>query len=324
MAEVASDSDSDIEFVAQSRRPNPPHKRRRVLDPSAITAVPMYSNMVTRSLKQKPPLYKQVHCTEVNEEEATLWPPSPPKSKNKPINIILSDSEEEPAPDKPQETNQKLAALSSLVCLTPEKLEDIPNFSDYPSQRNDCYDDDDIIVISAEDKQKRCPAEPKPRERARKISLKFCWKMDVHKISVLSTDPLSKAVAQLAVKLKVPPSKILLLKNDDELPVHSTITQLDLGTADIIDCLVITDDKEYESSCDVITLRLRGKEKGSAQEYSLHKDDPLGSILSQYTSGLSAAAKRKVKFLFDGLKVKHNQTPSQLDMEDGDIIEVWA
>lgn len=85
-----------------------------------------------------------------------------------------------------RETNQKLAAISSLVCLTPERLEDIPNFSDYPSQRNDCYDDGDIIVISSEDKQKRCPAKPKPRERGRKISLKFCWKMDVHKIAVLS------------------------------------------------------------------------------------------------------------------------------------------
>lgn len=130
------------------------------------------------------------------------------------------------------------------------------------------------------------------------------------------------------------------------------------------DCLVITDDKEHESSCDVITLRLQGKEKGSTQEYSVDKvcDVPdlcsflfwgrhvvhlstvtcifilsygfftlsttqhasLGSLLSQYTSGLSAAAKRRVKFFFDGLKVTHNQTPSQLDMEDGDVIDVWA
>lgn len=50
----------------------------------------------------------------------------------------------------------------------------------------------------------------------------------------------------------------------------------------------------------------------------------LGSILSRHTAGLSAAAKRKVRFLYDGLKVKHNQTPSQLDMEDGDVIDVWA
>lgn len=51
---------------------------------------------------------------------------------------------------------------------------------------------------------------------------------------------------------------------------------------------------------------------------------PLGSILSQYTSDLSATAKRKVKFLFDGLKVTPVHTPSQLDMEDGDVIDVWA
>lgn len=51
---------------------------------------------------------------------------------------------------------------------------------------------------------------------------------------------------------------------------------------------------------------------------STTQDALLGSILSQYTSGLSAAAKHKVKFLFDGLKVKHSQARSQLDMEDGD------
>lgn len=39
----------------------------------------------------------------------------------------------------------------------------------------------------------------------------------------------------------------------------------------LLDCLVITNDKDDESSCDVITLRLQGKEKESAQEYSLDK-----------------------------------------------------
>ncbi|MCJ8739222.1 hypothetical protein PDJAM_G00044670 [Pangasius djambal] len=351
MAEVACDSDSDIEVTAQSR-PSPPPKRRRVLDPSAITPVPIYSKKVTRSLQLNPAVFKQVDCTEVNEDEDRLWPPFPPKSKNKPISIILSDSEEELEPDKPQlvsqtpssppphcippvlktnrankkirQINQKLATFSSLMCLTSKRPEDIPDFSDCSSQINKCHDDEnEIIIISSEDKKKRRPAKPKPRKRAREISLKFRWRMDVHKIPVLLTDPLSKAVAQLSVKLKVPASKILLMRNDDELPVHSTITQLDLGIADIIDCLVITDDED-ESRCDVITVRLQGKEKGSAQEYSLRKDAPLGSILSQYTSGLSATAKRKVKVLFDGLKVKHNQTPSQLDMEDGDVIDVWA
>lgn len=51
---------------------------------------------------------------------------------------------------------------------------------------------------------------------------------------------------------------------------------------DLSDCLVITDDKEHESSCDIITLRLQGKEKGSVQEYSLDKVDNV----FRFSSGL--------------------------------------
>ncbi|XP_060748275.1 NFATC2-interacting protein [Tachysurus vachellii] len=297
MAEAGCDS--DVEIIALNRT-NPPSKRRRILEPSAITPAPLYSNKVTRSRQKKPTLFTQKKCTDVSEE-VRQWPSSLSRSKNKPFSINLSDSDEEPRPDKPQSLNQKLDAPSSLLCGK-----------------------DDIIISSSEDKQKRHPAKPKRRKRAQEISLKFRWQQEMHKISVLSTDPLSKAVAQLSVKLKVPPSKILLLRNDDKLPVHATITQLDLCTADIIDCLLITDNKEDESSCDVITVRLQGKEKGSAKEYSLHKNAPLDSVLSQYTKGLSAVSKHRVTFLFDGLKVKLNQTPSQLDMEDGDVIDVWA
>lgn len=160
------------------------------------------------------------------------------------------------------------------MCLSSERPEDISDFSDCRSQINHCYDDEDIVITSS-NKQKRRPAKPKPRKRAPEISLEFHWRLDVHKILVLSvrwivlpsnentlycaiplfrtifdvtylsnvvqwsvfhlqTDPLSKAVAQLSLKLKVPPSKILLMRNDDELPVCSTITQLGLGNADII------------------------------------------------------------------------------------------
>lgn len=53
------------------------------------------------------------------------------------------------------------------------------------------------------------------------------------------------------------------------------------------------------------------------------QDAPLGSVFSQYLSSMSSRARGTVRFHFDGSKVKHSQTPAQLDMEDGDIIEVW-
>ncbi|XP_066498697.1 NFATC2-interacting protein isoform X2 [Hoplias malabaricus] len=341
-------------------RPNPPPKRRRIIDPSAITSVPIYSNKVNSSLQLKPTVFQKVDCTD-NDEEANLWSPSPPKKKNKPI-ITLSDSEEELEQDQPEQKNQKenqdalrspspppplfsppvkrntrakkkikeinrkLEEIDALICPSSEE-DNVSGHSDNLSTNDDDDDDDDddIIIISSENRHKKRPPKQEHRATAREISLKFRWRTDLYKIPVLSTDPLSVAVDKLSSKLKVLPSQILLLRQDTELPVHSTATDLGLGIADIIDCVVVTEEKGEESnSHDIITVRLQGKEKGSAQEYSLHKDAPLGSILTQYTSGLSAVAKRRVKFFFDGSKVLPIKTPSQLDMENGDVIEVWT
>lgn len=41
-------------------------------------------------------------------------------------------------------------------------------------------------------------------------------------------------MAQLSVKLKVPPPRLLLMREEVELPVDSTIGDLGLGIADII------------------------------------------------------------------------------------------
>lgn len=54
------------------------------------------------------------------------------------------------------------------------------------------------------------------------------------------------------------------------------------------------------------------------------QDAPLGSVFSQYLSRMSPRSQGKVCFQFDGSKVSAQQTPAQLDMEDGDIVEVWT
>uniref|UniRef100_A0A672Y4A6 Rad60/SUMO-like domain-containing protein n=1 Tax=Sphaeramia orbicularis TaxID=375764 RepID=A0A672Y4A6_9TELE len=50
----------------------------------------------------------------------------------------------------------------------------------------------------------------------------------------------------------------------------------------------------------------------------------LWCLKPEYLSSMSAGARGNVRFHFDGGKVMANQTPAQLDMEDGDIIEVWT
>lgn len=115
------------------------------------------------------------------------------------------------------------------------------------------------------------------------------------------------------------------MRNDLELPTDSTVGELGIGIADIIECDVMAAEEQSEAdSSNSITVRLQSKNRDSSQEFTLHRDAPLGSIFSQYTSNMSVIDRRKVRFHFDGSKVKDDQTPAQLDMEDGDIIEVWT
>ncbi|KAJ8332276.1 hypothetical protein SKAU_G00427590 [Synaphobranchus kaupii] len=320
MAETVSDSDSDSEVGTPVR---PPPKRRRIIDPSAVIAVPIYSNKVSSSLQLRPSVFTHTDCTGDDAEVPKLRTlrkrkkrkvfarclhPRPPQS---PLAKVTKRANR-----KIREIDRQLNALGSLLSPTRASVGDRSSTAcDY----DDSEDDDDILIISAP-----CAA-PQRSDKSREIPLKFRCRTDLYKIPMQSTAPLSVAVKQLSVKLNVPSSRILLLRKDTELPVDSTANQLGLGIADIIDCVVITEgDQEKERDHDIITVRLQSKDKGSGQDYSLHKEAPLGSILSQYLSRLGVHSRHKVRFLFDGSRVTDSQTPSQLDMEDGDVIEVWA
>lgn len=107
-----------------------------------------------------------------------------------------------------------------------------------------------------------------------------------------------------------------------------------------------------EDRRDVITLRLQSKDRKTSQEINVHRvrsassflqhlhppsptrhsarvcvcvfqDTPLGSVFSQYLSRISISASTAVSFYFDGSRVRPSQTPAELDMEDGDMVEVW-
>ncbi|XP_070837720.1 NFATC2-interacting protein [Chaetodon trifascialis] len=332
--------DSEVQAV------KPPPKRRRILDPSAIIPVPVYSNKVSSSLQLKPmaATFTEKKSSDDSADE-TLWPQAPQRPSSS--IVLLSDSEEDepedtkkktdvedirspspPPPDslvqkqsrqvrrKISEIDRKLRAVNSLLSPEPQ------NRRTRRRQNLPSADEDDVIELNPDAGGQDLSYSSLIRE----IPLKIRCRTDVHKIPVLSSTPLGDVVTQLSDILHVPPSRLLLLREDTELPTDSTVSELGLGIADIIECVVMAAEDESEVGGDgssSITVRLQSKDRDSSQEFSLHRDAPLGSIFSQYLSKMSSSAQRTVRFHFDGSKVTHSQTPAQLDMEDGDIIEVW-
>uniref|UniRef100_A0A3P9LGY3 NFATC2-interacting protein n=1 Tax=Oryzias latipes TaxID=8090 RepID=A0A3P9LGY3_ORYLA len=129
--------------------------------------------------------------------------------------------------------------------------------------------------------------------------------------------PLGQVLRQLSVTLDVPPSQLLLLREEAELPPHLTVEELRLGIADIIEFLHSQGRFLLVPSILVLVRTRTNRVLCSPQ------DAPLASVFSQYLSGVTAAARSKARFQFDGSRVTGEQTAAQLDMEDGDIVEVW-
>ncbi|KAM6966124.1 NFATC2-interacting protein [Tautogolabrus adspersus] len=345
MAEAMSDSD------VQALKPRP--KRRRILDPSAIIPVPVYSSKVSSSLQLKP---MKAVLTEQKKTDESLWSEISSQGPSAAI-TTLSDSEEEKEtehaeektqpeavrchspspPDSPvnkhsrqflkkiSEIDRKLQAVNSLLSPEPQDRRSRRRQGPLSPDDDDVIimnpNDDDVVVLNTNSEVHGSPYSSLVRE----IPLKVRCRTEIHKIPVLSSTPLSEVVRQLSVILKVPPPRLLLMKSDLELPTDSTVSELGLGIADIIECDVMAAEEQSgaDSSGSSITVRLQSKDRDASQEFTLHRDAPLGSIFSLYMSNMSAIDQRKVRFHFDGSKVTDFQTPAQLDMEDGDIIEVW-
>ncbi|KAJ4931615.1 hypothetical protein JOQ06_010059 [Pogonophryne albipinna] len=295
---------------------NPQPKRRRILDPSAIISVPVYTNQVSNGLQLKPTAasFTQKQISDDGADDGaddSLWFQfSPPISRTTAVSYIDSEEDEtevllkktqpaifsSPSPPGSPEVLQSRHA-KNMINKIDKKLRAANTEC---RRRHFIEEDDDIICINPNPGPQNSPYS----ESLREIPLKIRCMTHVHKIPVLSSTPLSDVLTRLSVILDAPPPRLMLLRKEEELPANSTVGELGLGIADIIECV--------------------SKDRDSSQEFSLHRDAPLGSIFSQYMSKMSAPAKSKVRFHFDGCKVTDRQTPAHLDMEDGDIIEVWT
>ncbi|MEQ2182996.1 hypothetical protein GOODEAATRI_028054 [Goodea atripinnis] len=265
-------SSSDLQAM------KPPSKRRRILNPSAIVPVPVYSSRVEK------------------------------------IPALLS------APVSPSELNRKLRAVSSTLSPMPRNRRTRERRTQ-ASDPDDDDDDDDVIFMSP----------MYSSDSLREIPLKIRCRTDVHKVLVLPVRLIPDVVSQLSIILKVPPPRLLLLKEELELPTDSSVGQLGLSIADIIGSELCSariysgvDPARMPNSRRGLTGPSEPAKQSCSNASALHQEVPLSSIFSQYLSKLPARAHRKVRFHFDGSKVTGCQTPAQLDLEDGDIIEVWT
>nr|XP_056720256.1 NFATC2-interacting protein [Euleptes europaea] len=315
MAEtVGSCTSSDSEPEGPPKKPLP--KRRRFFPGTAVRAVPVYSSKVQNSLQLFPESLKlpvQVPLvssapqgeSDEKEEEAELVAVTPTKQEKR---IQLPPPSPSPPPPAQLQKryhgarilDQRLRNLKSTLSAVKKSLQEEGLGSD----------EDDVILIDS----------PEPSE-SQELVLKIRCRTDLYRVSVQMTDPLQRVVEHMGQTLKVHPSRILLLLRDRELAADATPRRLGLGVADIIDCVVETTSKESDNVGN-LQLHVQGKDKSSHMEITVHKSEPLQTLMSRYRQA-QGLGRRKLTFYFDGRRLADSWTPEELGMECGDVIEVW-
>ncbi|XP_060636526.2 NFATC2-interacting protein isoform X2 [Anolis sagrei] len=299
---VSSSSDSEAEVIPRK----PPPKRRRLITDNTVPAVPVYSGKVQKSLHLLPKSLTLSYIPQIlnasDDEEETI------PSENTQLveeTRCQNQSPSPPPPPRPRRycrrdkiLKQRLESLTSSLSAAKKSLQD---------EETDA-DTNDVILIDASDSQE--------------LLLKVRCRADLHRVSIRMTDPLQKVIEHMGQTLKVPPNRILLLLRDRELAADATPGRLGLGVADIVDCVVETNNNQNSDSGN-LRLRVQGKDKSSEMEIAVQKEEPLQVLMNHYRQA-QGLGKRKLVFHFDGQKLMETWTPEELGMESGDVIEVWS
>lgn len=80
-------------------------------------------------------------------------------------------------------------------------------------------------------------------------------------------------------------------------------------------------DKKPEGSVEHVNLKVCGQD-GSVVQFKIKKNTQLKKLMNAYCDrqGLDAA---QIRFRFDGTPIQDTDTPTSLDMEDDDTIDVF-
>ncbi|XP_058039408.1 NFATC2-interacting protein [Ahaetulla prasina] len=274
---------SDSEPEGAPKKPLP--KRRRILTTSV--AIPVYSTQVQNGLRllKNPTKLPDKIKARCNNKLAFSSDEDDDDEEEKRIPLKLLKS-------RPRTYDQDQDNLSNSLLVAKKTL-----------QEQMC-DEDDVIMVDASE----------PRE----LLLKVRCRADIYKVCILMTEPLRRVINHMSQILKVDPKRLVLLHHDRHLMPESTPAKSDLSIASIIDCIVENDNQPADDSGGLL-LRVQGKDRSSVMEITVQKGEPFTALMNRYkqTQGLG-----KLVFSFDGKPLAETQTPEQVGMESGDVIEV--
>jgi len=137
----------------------------------------------------------------------------------------------------------------------------------------------------------------------------------------IKRDRLQRKISQDALKEDLPAPKLFEFKKREPISFPASASARSAASAAAVDLASDAGKK--------IIVKLRCKVRGEKatdkpQEkcVSLYEEKPVGPVFHKFCTRFLAVSRTSTKFMFDGEALSDHVTPSELDMESDDIIEV--
>ncbi|KAK4003231.1 hypothetical protein OUZ56_005010 [Daphnia magna] len=168
------------------------------------------------------------------------------------------------------------------------------------SELNPVPDDDEIVVV-------------KVRFIAQKV-----WRIELKRAEYFKT-----ICQKLSENTGVDAGKINLYFNEQLLDVYDSLKTRPLRITDIIDAIVCRENAMVTPNDNMLEFKVQSQNRNSQVVVSVRAEDPMKILMQKYAeaTGCNLA---KLTFKFDGEFLADSDTPSSLELEGGECIDVYV
>ncbi|XP_023947114.2 uncharacterized protein LOC112052328 [Bicyclus anynana] len=194
----------------------------------------------------------------------------------------------------------------------PDKSDDIPLFSK-PSKTTP----DEVVLLDDDDDTDNLDNEP--------LSVKVTWRsQEIFKFTIRKYQKLTQIFETFSKKENVEQDKLLFTYNNKILTQNDTPASIDYNIAKFIDGGVVSHSVKPINRVKIVNgikIKFQCQNVKKPIEVTIGSNDKLLSAMTECAEHLKVPV-NKLKFEFDGDIVAGTHTPQQLDLENGDCIDV--
>ncbi|RWS13745.1 NFATC2-interacting protein-like protein [Dinothrombium tinctorium] len=196
---------------------------------------------------------------------------------------------------------------------------------------NECFDTCDDCIIEER-------GDPKT-SHSLLSEIKFNFHGKIRKVQISSNEKIYNKLDMIAEQFKIDdPLSLAICFNNKLVSMDATPKSLNLTVADILDCIIkqasfTSADNSHSSQYEkvsqikdpnIVSIKFRNnKSSKNSKPITLNalKAKELQNVMLEYAEIVEIEVK-KLNFYFDGEKLNGNETPEDLEMEDGNLIDV--